>query len=497
LLENHRLAFGWCLVFLLIAAGLQFYFPPFTDDDAPYHVAVGKLMREHGILYAFPWTPFSWLADRYADDRFLFHLLYVPFANLDWITALRIVGALAGAAILIALYFVLRAERIRFAGLWALVPLAGSILFLSRFMLVRPHLLSIVLALIFLWAAARGRLAILALVSLLYPLTYVAFWQLPCLLLIAAETARLLARKPVRWKPAAVVASAIALGIALHPNSLNLMAYNWIVMVDVLIKNTYLNPVGIDMGLELEPYPLGGWVQGLSVSVLMTIAAAVYGWRKRREDVVLLAFALAALGFCVLTIRSARFAEYFVPFSVVAFALASRFVAWRFLAPTILSTSLIYTMLVGFPTFVSWSKQTNPIPPETVSALQTLIPPGSQVFTESWYSTGLLMLALPDRYFIVALDPTLFYLKDPELYRLWYRMTHEPFPGMARIIRESFGARYVVVHNPRTMRRFNHQLSSGADVRLIFQSDRWLVFDLAPASAAGLIDADQDERPGV
>ena len=38
-------------------------------------------------------------------------------------------------------------------------------------------------------------------------------------------------------------------------------------------------------------------------------------------------FALAALGFCVLTLRSARFAEYFVPFSVAAFATASRFIA--------------------------------------------------------------------------------------------------------------------------------------------------------------------------
>jgi len=275
------------------------------------------------------------------------------------------------------------------------------------------------------------------------------------------------------------------------------MAYNWIVMVDVLIKNTWLTPVGIDMGVELEPYPLGGWIQGLSVSVLMTIAAAVYGWRNRREDVVLLAFALAALGFSVLTIRSARFAEYFVPFSVVAFALASRFVAWRFLAPTVLSLSLIYTMLVGYPTFVSWSKQTNPMPPQTASALQALIPPGSQVFTASWYSTGLLMLALPDRYFMVALDPTLFYLKDPELYRLWYRITHEPSPDMTGIIRETFGARYVVVHNPRTMRRFNHQLSSSADVRLLFQSDRWLVFDLGPASAAEPIDANQDARPGA
>lgn len=482
-LENHRSVIGWCLVFLLVAGGLQFYFFPFVEGDVPYHVAVGKLIRKNGILHAFPWTPFSWLSDRYADDRLLFHLLYVPFADLDWVTAARIVGTLAGAIILTALYLVLREERIRFAGLWALVPLTSSILFVSRFMLVRPHLLSIALALVFLWAAARGRLAILAAVSLLYPLTYVAFWQLPLLLLVAAETARVFARRPVRWKPAAAVVSGIAVGIAIHPNTVNLLTYNWIVMVDVLFKNTWLAPVGFDMGSELRPYPLGGWVQGLVASVLMTIGAAVYGWRHRGEDVALLAFALAAIGFCVLTMRSARFAEYFVPFSAVAFALASRFVAWRYLAPAIFSLSLIYTMLVGFPTFSSWTKKTNPMPREIASALQARIPPGSQVFTASWYSTGLLMLALPDRYFIVALDPTLFYLKDPERYRLWYRITHEPSPGVAEIIRQTFGARYVIVHNPRTMARFNYQLSSEPRVRMLLQSDRWLVFDLGPSPA--------------
>ncbi|MBW2543209.1 MAG: hypothetical protein JRF15_14080 [Deltaproteobacteria bacterium] len=493
-LRDHWPVFAWSLVFLFVAGGLQFYFTPFVEGDAPYHAAVGKLIRQNGILYEFPWTPFSWLSDRYADDRLLFHLLYVPFANLDWITAARIVGTIAGAAILIALYLVLRAEQIRFAGLWTLIPLTGSVLFISRFMLVRPHLLSIALALLFLWAAARGRLAILAAVSFLYPLTYIAFWQLPCLLLIAAETARFLARKPIRWKPAAVVVCGIALGIAVHPNTLNLIAYNWIVMVDVLVKNTWLAPVGIDMGRELNTYPLGGWIQGLSVSALMTAAAAVYGWRYRREDLVLLAFALAALGFCVLTIRSARFAEYFVPFSVAAFATASRFIAWRFLAPSLLAISLAYTMFVGSFTFSQWSRETNPMPPSTAARFQQLIPPGSRVFTTRWDYTGLLMVALPERYFLVALDPTLFFLKDPELYRLWYRIAHEPTPGIADIIRKRFGSRYVVVNNPPASQHFNHQLSTEPGVRVILSLDRWLVFDLGPASTPERLGPGQSGR---
>jgi hypothetical protein len=487
-LADHGPAFFWCSVFLLIVAALHFFFPPFLEGDVPYHAAVGRLIREHGILYAFPWTPFSWLADNYADDRLLFHLLYVPVARLDWITSARIVGILAGTAILVALYLVFRVERIPFAGLWALLPLACSVLFVSRFLLIRPHLLSIALAIVFLWAAVRGRFLILAGVSFLYPLAYIAFWQIPCLLLIAAETARCLAREPVRWKPAVVTAAGIAVGIAVHPNALNLLAYNWIVMVDVLFRNAWLEPVGFDMGSELRPLPLGGWVQSLSISVFMTAAAAAYGWRERRRDTASLAFALAALGFCVLTVRSSRFTEYFVPFSVAAFAFASRSVTWRPLAPALVSVSLVYTVLVGYRTFSSWTEWVNPMPPETASALQQRIPPGSQVFTLNWGNTGLLLLALPERYFIVALDPTLFYLKDPKLYRLWYRITHEPVPELADTIRQNFGARYVIVYNPSSIRSFNYQLSSEPGVRMLLNSEKWLLFDLGsppPAHSTG------------
>ena len=468
----------WCGAFLLAVGALHFSFVPFVAGDTPYHVAVGRLIREHGLLHAFPWTPFSWLADRYADDRLLFHLLFVPFAELEWITSARIVGTLAGTAVLMALYLVLRAERIPYAGLWALLPLTGSILFTSRFLLVRPHLLSIALALVFLWAAARGRLRILAAVSFLYPLSYVAFWQLPCLLLLAAEVARLLARQPLRWKPAAVTLCGVAVGVAVHPNTWNLLSYNWIVMVDVLFKNTWLDPVGFDMGAELRPYPLGGWVQGLSVSVLGMLVAAAYGWRERERKPLVLTFALAALGFCVLTLRSTRFSEYFVPFSAAALALASPAIGWRLLAPTLASASLVYTLLVSGPTVAEWTRDTNPMTDELAKALRARIPPGSRVFTPSWYYTGLLMLALPERSFIVALDPTLFYLKDPERYRLWYRITHDPPLGLGVIIREAFGARYAAVFNPASVSRFNAQLSNEPGVRVLFSSEKWLVFDL-------------------
>jgi len=478
----YLLILGWALLFLLIAGALQCNIPYPLDNDTAYHAVVGQLIREHGILHSFPWTPFSWLADHYADKELLFHLLFVPFADLDWTIAAQIVGTLLGTTLLLTLYLILRAENVRFAGLWTLIPLSASVLFLFRFALVRPHLLSIPLSLLVLWAATRRKLLVLAAVSVVYPWAYVAFWQLPLLLLIAAETARVLSGERIQWKTAGVVFAGIAVGVASHPNAANLLGINWMEMADLLFQHSWGRQAGFDRVGELNPYPLPAWVQGLSFSVLMIIAALIIDWRNRRKDSVSLAFALAAAGFCILTIKSARFAEYFVPFSAVALALASRSITWRFLPQMIIGISLAWMAWVQ-PNFLSdLSKRQNDMPPGIATFLQQEIPPDAQVFNTEWEYTGWLMLTLPNRRFIVGLDPTFLYKKDPELYRIWYQIRHQAPDGSAEAIRRHFGARYVLGFNMPYTRKLFNILSSEPGVRALLVSDTWMLFDLGTSS---------------
>ncbi len=488
-MRNRWSILGWAFLSVLVAGALQLYIPFPLDSDTPYHAAVGKLILKYGMLRAFPWTPFSWLSDNYADKELLFHLLFVPFSGLDWITAARLVGTLSGAAILLTLFLILRAEGVRSPGLWALMPLSCSILFIFRFSLVRPHLLSIALALVVLWAACQGRVVVLAVASAIYPIAYVAFWQIPCLLLVAVGAAQLLSGRRVQWKPFAVVACGIAVGVALHPNTVNLLDLNWIHMTHILFKRiAWGTQPGIDLGAEIDPYPVAGWVQGLLFSVVMTFVATVYAWRNRQKEIISLAFSFAALGFSFLTMTTARFAEYFVPFSVAAIALASRPITQRFLPHGILGISILYTLWVGFPTLLAMKEQPNLMPQRVAIALQERIPPGSQVFTTDWHHTGLLMLTLPERRFIVALDPTLFYVKDPELYRLWYSLTHNTPAGAAEIIRQRFRSRYVLSFFPDGPKRLFHQLSSDHGVRLLIGSELWVLFDLGISQSQKMLE---------
>jgi hypothetical protein len=235
---------------------------------------------------------------------------------------------------------------------------------------------------------------------------------------------------------------------------------------------------GFDMGAELNPLPIPAWLGGLSINVIMVSIALVYGLQNRRKDIVTLAFSLAAAGFCILTIRSGRFVEYFVPFSAAAIALASRYISWRFFSHVILGVSVVFTLWIGIDFLSGLSERPNDMPSDVASFLQQQIPKGSQVFTTDWSHTGLLMLTLPERRFMVALDPTLFFVKNPDLYRLWYRICHEAPVGSADIIRRRFGARYVLAFNAQENSDLFYQLVKDQSVQKLLYSKTWLLFDL-------------------
>jgi hypothetical protein len=476
-------AIAFTAIALALVGGLQFYFARVPSDaDTAYHAAVGRLIAEHGILRAFPWTSVSWLADHYADKELLFHLLFVPLSGLSWITASKVVGTLTGAAVLIAIYAVLRAEGTRFPAAWAILPLAASSAFLYRFLLVRPHLLSIALAVVVLWAAVRGRTWLLGIASFLYPWAYVG-WVLPVGLATVAEAARRLGGERFNWKTVAVASGAVALGVAVHPNAGNLVQFTWLQIGGALVANAWGKRAGMEMGTEFESFSLTQWAGLLMLVSAMSVLGMVLAWRHRRTSPVALAFALAATCFGVATLRTARFTEYFVPFSVLALALSlhtSRSRRLQFAPWVLLSVALLYQGWEESSLLARLREWPNRIPSYVAKTMQAGIPVGAQVFTCEWGMTGYLLQALPDRRFLVALDPTFFQVKDPELYSLWYVATRRPPPGVAALVRERFGARYVACFYDPQFGPFTAQLATTPGVRTLLVSDDWNVFDLGP-----------------
>ncbi|MBT0666552.1 hypothetical protein KI809_19760 [Geobacter pelophilus] len=469
----------WIAFFAFIVACIQFSIPYPLDDDTAYHFSVARLIREHGILQSFPWTRFSWQFDHYADKEFFFHLLFVPFTPLGFNTASRIVGIIGGASILSAMFMVLRAEGVRFAGLWALIPLAATN-YLYRFSQVRPHLFSIALAMLLVWAYCRRKSLVLFLLALLYPLFYVAFWQIPLILLVAAEAGRLWTDERFDHRSALIVLAGIATGVLLHPNTMNLLQINWIHMTDILFRNAWGKHVEFNMGEEFEPFPLKEWFRFMLVTTIVVIGALVAAWRDRKQHLLSTAMAITMVIFFLLTLRTNRFLEYLVPFSVLSLALATYRKGQGWLLPSLATVSLCYA-LVSIPLlkYITSSEQRLwQMDQGVIEAFTREVPAGADVFTCGWEYTGTLMVNLPDRNFMVALDPTLLYKRDPALYDLWYRTLKYAPPSSAEIVRRNFSSRYAICLDHPTLHPFFNALAADKGAKVLYSDGKWVLFDL-------------------
>lgn len=469
----------WITVFLGVAGAIHNLTPGFFDGDTGYHLAVARLMREHGVLHSFPWTPFSWLADHYADKELLLHVLLVPLAGLDPNLAARIAGSLLGTALLGTLYALLIRERVARPGWWALLPLAASSAFIHRFALVRGHMLSIPLALVISWSAARRRWWVLALASFAYPLCYTA-WHLPVVLIGIVEAVRLFSTRRFEWRGPVVAGCGLALGIGLHPNFPANVELFWIQNWGVLFDTVWGAKDGFEMGGEFNPFSPLGLLRYVLVPAGMAALAATLAWRMRAVDPLPLTVAVIALAFLIVTLRTQRFIEYLAPFAVFALALCWRPPRGRALAPALVGLGVLWIGLFARHPVDLLREREPSFPEEVTMALRAVVPPGEQVVTCEWHATGELMLALPERRFMVALDPVFFAMNDPEAYRLWFETVHQPPRAPATLLRDAFGARFVICDRRVKWLPLVTALRGDEAARLRGIFGLWVVYELLP-----------------
>jgi hypothetical protein len=466
----------WALAFVLASASLQAIQTVPFDGDTAYHVAVARLIAEHGVLEQFPWTPFSSLADRYADMSLFFHFLLVPVSHLSYPLAAKLVGTLLGTLLLGAFYWILREENVEYPGLWTVAMFVSSGAFLMRFALVRPHLLSITLMMAIAWTAIREKRRALGLLCFVYPFCYIA-WHGVLILLLLVEASRILSQRTISLRNLGVAVGAMALAVLAHPNFPANAEVFWIANVEVLLRKAWANQPGFTLGEELAPMSLSTALRFLGFPLLVVGMALVPAIRRRAENLTGLAFLVGAIAFLGLTLRSERFVEYSVPFSFLAAATSLRSMRQPALLALIVAMS-VATGLVGSQALRSFPQRRELFPSDRTEAIRRIIPAGAQVFTCGWELTGEMMVALPERKFLVALDPVFFWMKDADLYRTWVDIVRRPPADVAKIIRTRFDAGFVLCETRPQYLDLVHRLFESPGVRNAYQIGPWALFVL-------------------
>jgi len=296
------------------------------ERDGYYHARFARMMPERGLSRHFPWTQISTWKDSYCDKEFLYHLAMMPFAQIgeEPIFGARLFAGLLSLAVVVTLFFVLRANRARWPTFFAALPLAMGGLFIARLGMIRSHVLSMLLFLLGVHFLLGRKWRALFVLGFVYAWSY----TVPFVLLITAAPfvlGRWLGRGGLDWRSAVAAGAGSTLGLAIHP-------YTPITLESIL---TYVQVFrlglqgvassGFELGNEIYPYSLPVFfdIYPLVVITVPLLAALAVGWRRRLAPGTVGAV-LSALLWFGMTMASARFVEYSVLLLTVALALLFR-----------------------------------------------------------------------------------------------------------------------------------------------------------------------------
>lgn len=480
----------------VVAVSFVFWFLQFStsaiccgDFDGYYHIQWSRELWESfkngRLLPDFPWLPLTTLNPKdYVDHHFLFHIIQIPFAQFeDPRFGAKVASAVFASLAVISCYWLLIRYRIRYPLMWLVALIGCSSPFLFRMNMAKAPPFAILYLIIGIHLFFKRKYWPLLLLATIFTWTYDMF---VLLLLAAVLWVAVVAWTEHRfeWRPLLWVAGGTVVGMVLNPyfpQNLQLLYEH------LSIK---LTPVDFDVKVGSEWYPYSSW-EFIGNSFLACVAMFVgyicfdLGDRKRAHFP--LFFLLFSTALMIMTARWKRIAEYWPPFAILFAAFSvqpwlegTRSALTRLPEDILAELQPFFDRELGFRVgqmkIADWVKviivstitlmlaagafvnvratrreirtsEAHPYYERGAAWLRDNVPPGEIIFNTDWDDFPRLFYFDPSHYYVSGLDPSYLFDKNPELSRIYERITlgHEENPGP--LIRDRFGARYVFTDN--------------------------------------------------
>lgn len=484
---------------------LQAY-PTFPDPDSFYHIKMSVLMQKNLIIQDFPWIQQADFTHNFTDHQFLYHLLLIPFTYFfPPLWGGKIATIIFATLAIIFFYCFLKKWHIKSPLFYTLILISSSP-FLFRLNLAKTTALSLIvllLAINFLW---QKKYLLLTLVSFLYVWLY-GGWSLLLILLFCHLVSEIIINKKFDWKPLATIGSGLLLGLIINPFFPHNLQFYWQQMVQIGLVN-YQNQ--IQVGMEWYPYqPLDLLANNIFIFLLaiLTFAFLIFKIRnnhkvefKKGDEIFIKIFTLNifAVILCLLTLKSQRFVEYFVPLAILAATfllnplLPKDFSYFQEIIKTYknkekMNLALIFYLIITFMLFFvlntleinkqmtrrySWTYLQN-----TSEWLKQNTPPQTIIFHALWSDWPMLFYHNSQNYYLSGLDPTFFYLKNPQLYEEWVKIGRGQITDkLTEKIKNDFGATWILVKNNET--EFLSALRQTHDLKLRFTDQEAQIYEI-------------------
>lgn len=475
-IKSKKLYLISLLIAFLIIFGLQYFsYGHYSDPDGFYHAKTSQLLAQGQLTAQFKWLPLTTWGNGFANQHYLYHLALIPFNDMRFLQVSVALFALAFFG-----FFLVVLSKLNVTGIvwWTILLLLGSVDFLFRINLVKANTLSLVLmftTVLFLlsWQKRQVLLKVflIAVTSFVFVWTYGGFVFLP-IIVGTYSLVVLISKRKFDYIPALSVGVGIGLGLLLHPHHTNL--------VPSLLNQLFQTGLGagsvVPAGNEWLPYNfdwfvksnlilLFVWIVSLGVTIKKIIVKG-YSWE-------ILWTQIMAIIFFVLALTHRRFIEYYVPFAVLASAVA--------IGPYLANIKLIQIkeafynfwqfrvaiLIVIFGVAISFGYNTFNVATimkagtsqyhykEAAQTIEAISQDGDMVLNTQWDQFPQLWYWNSKNYYMAGMDPTFMYIKEPDKYWKWRIIADddptswENVDEIYRYIKDDLQSRYIFIETER------------------------------------------------
>ncbi len=475
----------------------------FVDPDSFYHAKIIDLIKQDGIIKDFPYLPFTTLSDIYIDHHLLYHLILLPLVFfIPSLLAVKFGAAFFAALTILTFQWLLDKFKIKYSFVYTLILLFAH-QFIFRINLAKVPSLSLIVLFFFIY--------------LLF--SYKQKWSWPLFILSFAYVWLY-----GGWPIMLGIGGVYWLAVLIH----NYLKHKKIVLNLKLISNFIL---GLIAGLILNPYfptnlkfyyqqtfqigivnykdivDVGGEWYGLNifdligyevlVFILLIFSLLIFFIYFKKHSPHNWTLFLVTFIFFILTLKSQRNVEYFIPFSLLfsAFIISpvltpKNILIYKKKVPALIPQFKIisYILLALFAFYLpimfsanfkglkeNLTKNYNFNQLAGISHwLKTNTQPNTIIFHDKWDDWPVLFYHNTHNRYIIGLDPTFMYFKDKRLYWEWKNISlNRTQARICQKVKDKFTSHHIFVKIDNQDLKDNLDLDTNC--QLVYQDqDGWI-----------------------
>jgi hypothetical protein len=514
----------YVLVFLLSGGWFALYQPwgAFLDPDGFTHAKIATLIWQRGFLQDFPWLDLTILHTAFVDQHLGLHLLELPFIQIwGMLPGAQIAGVVFAALAVTIFYAVAKWVGAQKPWLWTFL-LATASPFIVRMSLAKSSPLAVACFLVGMAAFIKGRKRIAFLAGLIFSLVHGGWllllvsqgivigamlgWDLLRALVGKIRTVSHIPRADWRGSLSVLMGTTVGciLGVLFHPNTRNFFRFLWVQVGVIGIQTPFER---VRLGEEWRSITVGQLLVTIPLFILITAISLFLVRRSRtsetQEETIKAAkslearlfFPIVTIFLALLTLKSKRYGEYFIPTLALTGAsferalkldLTTRRAAWKEAKRrTKISLGLIMILLVTSSaidlkdTYVSLHHNILPFahvdaPMKALSAVAT---PGERVFHPQWDLFPELFVANDRLRYISGMDPTYLFVASTTRSDVYadFVVDQATSTDAYAFIRENLGANYIIYERMRNV-NFEKRLEQDSRFELLYEDTKFRVY---------------------